>query len=144
MLFFTESGIIMAEKNNADIGFEKQIWDAACVLWGHIPAAESCSVRMSPVRYRKDSDSVNRLPAGCRSPEASDNSLEPYIPAADHNPEPEDSPGFADIPGAYYIPAEPDIPDKVLRPDKHSGYIRSAFPRIVAMMKKGFLSHPNI
>ena len=27
-------------KSNADIGFEKQIWDAACVLWGHIPAAE--------------------------------------------------------------------------------------------------------
>ena len=30
----------MAEKNTANIGFEKQIWDAACVLWGHIPAAE--------------------------------------------------------------------------------------------------------
>ena len=30
----------MAEKNNANIGFESQIWDAACVLWGHIPAAE--------------------------------------------------------------------------------------------------------
>ena len=30
----------MAEKNNIKIGFEKQIWDAACVLWGHIPAAE--------------------------------------------------------------------------------------------------------
>ena len=30
----------MAEKSNANIGFEKQIWDAACVLWGHIPAAE--------------------------------------------------------------------------------------------------------
>lgn len=29
----------MAE-NNANIGFEKQIWEAACVLWGHIPAAE--------------------------------------------------------------------------------------------------------
>lgn len=27
-------------KNNANIGFEKQIWNAACVLWGHIPAAE--------------------------------------------------------------------------------------------------------
>ncbi|MBR1736927.1 MAG: SAM-dependent DNA methyltransferase [Firmicutes bacterium] len=33
----------MAEKNNANIGFEKQIWDAACVLWGHI----------SPGEYRK-------------------------------------------------------------------------------------------
>ena len=30
----------MAEKNNTNIGFEKQIWDAACVLWGHIPAAD--------------------------------------------------------------------------------------------------------
>ena len=30
----------MALSNNANIGFEKQIWDAACVLWGHIPAAE--------------------------------------------------------------------------------------------------------
>lgn len=30
----------MAEKNNANIGFEQQIWDAACVLWGHIPATE--------------------------------------------------------------------------------------------------------
>lgn len=30
----------MAEKNNATIGFEEQIWKAACVLWGHIPAAE--------------------------------------------------------------------------------------------------------
>ncbi len=30
----------MATGNNATIGFEKQIWDAACVLWGHIPAAE--------------------------------------------------------------------------------------------------------
>ena len=30
----------MSQVNNANIGFEKQIWDAACVLWGHIPAAE--------------------------------------------------------------------------------------------------------
>ena len=30
----------MVERNTANIGFEKQIWDAACVLWGHIPAAE--------------------------------------------------------------------------------------------------------
>ncbi|MBQ9372799.1 MAG: N-6 DNA methylase [Thermoguttaceae bacterium] len=27
-------------KSSAKIGFEKQLWDAACVLWGHIPAAE--------------------------------------------------------------------------------------------------------
>ena len=30
----------MANKTNANIGFEKQLWDAACILWGHIPAAE--------------------------------------------------------------------------------------------------------
>ena len=30
----------MADKTNANIGFEKQLWNAACVLWGHIPAAE--------------------------------------------------------------------------------------------------------
>ncbi|MCD8095758.1 MAG: type I restriction-modification system subunit M [Ruminococcus sp.] len=30
----------MAEKSSANIGFEKQIWGSACVLWGHIPAAE--------------------------------------------------------------------------------------------------------
>ena len=40
MEFEEESKYIMARKNNANIGFEKQIWDAACVLWGHIPAAE--------------------------------------------------------------------------------------------------------
>ena len=31
---------VTAKKTAANIGFEKQIWDAACVLWGHIPAAE--------------------------------------------------------------------------------------------------------
>ena len=30
----------MVKKNNTNIGFEKQIWDAACELWGHIPAAD--------------------------------------------------------------------------------------------------------
>ena len=29
-----------AQKTNANIGFENQLWNAACVLWGHIPAAE--------------------------------------------------------------------------------------------------------
>ncbi len=37
----------MAEKTNANIGFEKQLWDAACVLWGHIPAAEYRKVNYS-------------------------------------------------------------------------------------------------
>ena len=36
---------LMAKKkttksNTATIGFEQQIWDAACELWGHIPAAD--------------------------------------------------------------------------------------------------------
>lgn len=30
----------MADKTQANIGFEKQLWDAACVLWGHIPASD--------------------------------------------------------------------------------------------------------
>ena len=30
----------MAGKNSTNIGFEEQLWKAACVLWGHIPAAE--------------------------------------------------------------------------------------------------------
>ena len=30
----------MAGKNNVNIGFEQQIWEAACVLWGSIPAAD--------------------------------------------------------------------------------------------------------
>lgn len=32
--------LIILATNNANIGFEEKIWDAACVLWGHIPAAE--------------------------------------------------------------------------------------------------------
>lgn len=34
------------DKTNANIGFEKQLWDAACVLWGHIPAAEYRKVNL--------------------------------------------------------------------------------------------------
>ncbi|MCR5660695.1 MAG: type I restriction-modification system subunit M N-terminal domain-containing protein, partial [bacterium] len=30
----------MAGKTRANIGFENELWNAACVLWGHIPAAE--------------------------------------------------------------------------------------------------------
>ena len=30
----------MAKDTQANLGFEKQLWDAACVLWGSIPAAE--------------------------------------------------------------------------------------------------------
>lgn len=34
----------MADKNTADIGFEKQIWNAACVLMGNLDASEYKSV----------------------------------------------------------------------------------------------------
>ena len=34
----------MAEKNTANIGFEKQIWDAASVLFGYIPSTEYIKV----------------------------------------------------------------------------------------------------
>ncbi|MBR3672648.1 MAG: type I restriction-modification system subunit M [Spirochaetia bacterium] len=30
----------MAKETKANIGFENQLWDAACKLWGHIPATE--------------------------------------------------------------------------------------------------------
>lgn len=30
----------MAESNSADLGFEKTIWDAACVLRGNMDASE--------------------------------------------------------------------------------------------------------
>ena len=30
----------MTKKTKTNIGFEKQLWNAARVLWGHIPAAE--------------------------------------------------------------------------------------------------------
>ncbi len=33
----------MADKNTATIGFEKQIWDAACVLRGNMDASEYCA-----------------------------------------------------------------------------------------------------
>lgn len=42
----------MPEKSKANIGFEKQLWDAACVLWGHIPAAEYRKVIIGLVLLR--------------------------------------------------------------------------------------------
>ncbi len=50
----------MSEKNNANIGFEKQIWDAACVLWGHIPAAEYRKVIVGLIFLRYISSSFER------------------------------------------------------------------------------------
>ena len=41
----------MAGKNNANIGFEKN-WNAACVLLGHIPAAEYRKVIVELIFFR--------------------------------------------------------------------------------------------
>ena len=47
----------MAEKNTADIGFEKQIWDAACVLRGHMDASEYKNVILGLIFLKYISDS---------------------------------------------------------------------------------------
>lgn len=50
----------MSEKNTVNIGFEKQIWDAACVLWGHIPAAEYRKVIVGLIFLRYISSAFER------------------------------------------------------------------------------------
>ena len=50
----------MAGKTNANIGFEKQLWDAACVLWGHIPAAEYRKVIIGLIFLRYISAAFDR------------------------------------------------------------------------------------
>ena len=46
----------MADKNTAGIGFEKQIWDAACVLRGNIDASEYKSVVLGLIFLKYISD----------------------------------------------------------------------------------------
>lgn len=46
----------MAEKVTANIGFEKQIWDAACVLRGNIDASEYKSVVLGLIFLKYISD----------------------------------------------------------------------------------------
>lgn len=46
----------MATENNANIGFEKQIWDAACILRGNIDASEYKSVFLGLIFLRYISD----------------------------------------------------------------------------------------
>lgn len=46
----------MPEKNTADIGFEKKIWDAACVLRGNIDASEYKSVVLGLIFLKYISD----------------------------------------------------------------------------------------
>ena len=48
--------IVMAEKNTADIGFEKQIWNAACVLRGNLDASEYKSVVLGLIFLKYISD----------------------------------------------------------------------------------------
>ena len=46
----------MAGKNTADIGFEKQIWDAACVLRGNMDASEYKNVVLGLIFLKYISD----------------------------------------------------------------------------------------
>lgn len=46
----------MAEKNTADIGFEKQIWNAACVLRGNMDASEYKGVVLGLIFLKYISD----------------------------------------------------------------------------------------
>ena len=46
----------MAEKNTADIGFEKQIWDAARVLRGNMDASEYKNVVLGLIFLKYISD----------------------------------------------------------------------------------------
>jgi type I restriction enzyme M protein len=47
---------MMAEKNTAEIGFEKQIWDAACILRGNLDAAEYKQVVLGLIFLKYISD----------------------------------------------------------------------------------------
>ena len=46
----------MAKKSTADIGFEKQIWEAACVLRGNLDASEYKSVVLGLIFLKYISD----------------------------------------------------------------------------------------
>jgi hypothetical protein len=50
----------MVKKNNTNIGFEKQIWDAACVLWGNISAADYIKVIVGLIFLRYISSSFEK------------------------------------------------------------------------------------
>ena len=45
--------------NSADLGFEKQIWDAACVLRGNLDAADYKNVVLGLIFLKYLSDSFN-------------------------------------------------------------------------------------
>ena len=52
----------MATKNTADIGFEKEIWDAACVLRGNMDASEYKNVILGLIFLKYISDSFAHPP----------------------------------------------------------------------------------
>ena len=60
LIYLNLGDIIMAEKNNANISFEKQIWNAACVLWGHIPAADYRKVIIGLIFLRHISSAFDK------------------------------------------------------------------------------------
>ena len=62
---------VMAKKNTAEIGFERQIWDAACVLRGNMDASEYKNVVLGLIflKYRSDRfDEKYHLPATVQKP----------------------------------------------------------------------------
>ena len=46
--------------NTVNVGFEKELWDAACALWGHIPAAEYRKVIVGLIFLRYISNAFDR------------------------------------------------------------------------------------
>ena len=62
---------VMAKKNTAEIGFERQIWDAACVLRGNMDASEYKNVVLGLIFLKYISDRIdekNQLPATVQKP----------------------------------------------------------------------------
>ncbi|WP_231501419.1 class I SAM-dependent DNA methyltransferase [Oceanivirga salmonicida] len=70
----------LAEKNNANIGFEKEIWEAACVLWGHIPATEYRKVIIGLIFLRYISSAFeNKYKELVENGEGFENDIDFYI-----------------------------------------------------------------
>ena len=62
---------VMAKKNTAEIGFERQIWDAACVLRGNMDASEYKNVVLGLIFLKYISDRFDEkyhLPATVQKP----------------------------------------------------------------------------
>ncbi|MCI1958408.1 MAG: type I restriction-modification system subunit M [Clostridia bacterium] len=70
----------MAEKNTANIGFEKQIWDAACILRGNMDAGEYKNIILGLIFLKYISDSFeqkyNEL---AKEGEGFENDIDEYI-----------------------------------------------------------------